>query len=250
MTKLSLWRPVLYVRSLLFLLLFWLNTIVYAVPMVLAFLLPLMWRYRLVKVYPQVSLWLLKVCCGVRYRIEGKENLPNTPAIVFAKHQSTWETLSFILCLPPAAYVAKRELLWIPFFGWGMASLRYITVDRKAGRKAIVHIVKQAKDRLARGLWIIVFPEGTRRPVGAPLQYKIGGAVMAVQTGVPVVPIALNAGEFWPRNGLIKWPGEITMSIGPLIETRDKQAEQVRDQVQLWIETKMAEIVTPNRFPY
>ncbi len=250
MTTCLLSRPVLYLRSLLFLLLFGLNTIVYALPMVLAFLLPLMWRYRLLKVYPLVSLWLLKVCCGLRYRVEGRENLPETPSIVFAKHQSTWEALGLILCLPAAAYVAKRELLWIPFFGWGMASLRYITIDRSAGRKAIVHIIRQARDRLARGLWIIIFPEGTRRPVGASLQYKMGGAIMAVKTGAAVVPIALNSGEFWPRSGFIKWPGEITLSIGPAIETRDKQAEQVRDEAQQWIETKMAEIVIPDRFPY
>ena len=250
MQNLKLSRPVLYLRSSVFLLLFSLLTVIYAFPMVFAFLLPLMWRYRLLKGYPITVLWLLKACCGLSHRIEGWENLPSEPAIVFSKHQSTWETMCLTAYLPAAAYVAKRELLWVPFFGWGMASLRFITINRSAGRKAVDQMVRQAKDRLKQGLWIVIFPEGTRRAAGAPPQYKIGGAVMATAAAAPVVPVALNAGEFWPRHSLIKWPGEITLSIGPTIESLEKTPEQVRQEAQTWIEQKMTEIAVPNRFPY
>ncbi len=250
MKKLHYSRPVLLLRSAVYLFVLTLNTVIYCGPMMLSFVTPLMWRYRIVKFYPLVNLWLLKVLCGLSYRIEGIENLPDSPAIIFSKHQSTWETLCFIARFPPAAYVAKRELLWIPFFGWGMAALRYITIDRSSGRKAIEKLVIQAKDRLARGLWIIVFPEGTRRPPGASPQYKIGGAVMAVESGALVVPVALNSGEFWPRHSLIKWPGEITLSIGPAIDTIGKKPEQVRAEARQWIEAKMEKIALSGRFPY
>lgn len=244
------WRPVLYLRSILFLAGFSVLTVVYAFPMMLSFAIPLLWRYRLLRLYPRITLWLLKVFCGLSHTIEGLENLPDRPSIIFSKHQSTWETLALSLYMPAAVYVAKRELLWIPFFGWGMAALRFITIDRSAGRKAIEQIVSQAKDRLARGLWVIIFPEGTRRAAGAAPQYKMGGAVMAAETGAPVVPVALNAGEFWPRHSLIKWPGKITLLIGPPIDTAGKTAEQIRDQSQTWIETRMGDISQPGRFPY
>ena len=250
MKRLSYNKPLLLLRSSAYLSMFMITTLIFCVPMMLSYLVPLLWRYRLVRIYAMVNLWMLKVLCGLSYRIEGMVNLPGAPAVIFSKHQSTWETFCFIVELPAAAYVAKRELLWVPFFGWGMSALNYITIDRSSGRKAIEKIVAQARDRLARGLWIIVFPEGTRRPAGAPPQYKIGGAVMAVETGVPVVPVALNAGEFWPRHSLIKWPGEITMSIGPAIDTAGKKAEQVRDEARQWIEAKMEQLTVPGRFPY
>ena len=250
MTALSLSKPVLYARSSLFMLCFSLLTVVYAVPMVCSWVLPMLWRYRVLRPYPKITLWLLRMICGLKHTIEGLDNLPERPAIIFSKHQSTWETLALTAYLPAAAYVAKRELLWVPFFGWGMASLRFITIDRSAGRKAVEQIVDQAKDRLSKGLWIIIFPEGTRKAAGAAPQYKMGGAVMAAETAAPIVPVALNAGEFWPRHSLIKWPGTITMSIGPAIQTENKSAEQIRDESQTWIESKMTEISVSQRFPY
>ncbi|MEM7292458.1 MAG: lysophospholipid acyltransferase family protein [Pseudomonadota bacterium] len=243
-------KPLLYVRSSIFLVCFAATTIVLAFPVVFSFLFPLMWRWRLVRIYPTINLWLLKVICGLRYRVEGRENVPSEPSVIFCKHQSTWETLGLTLQFPPAVYVAKRELLYIPFFGWGAAALRFITIDRSAGRKAVEKIVEQARDRIARGLWVIIFPEGTRRPVGAPPNYKLGGAVLATEVGVPIVPVAVNAGEYWPRHSLIKWPGEVVMSIGPPIYPEGKSPEQVRDEAQAWIEGKMAEITVLNRFPY
>ena len=250
MSGLKYWRPVLYLRSMVFFGLFACYTVGFAIPICLSAVLPIRWRYGIARGYPIVTLFTLRVICGLHYRVEGRENLPDTPSIVFSKHQSTWETLALTVQLPAATYVAKRELLWLPFFGWGMAALRFITIDRSSGRRAVEKIVEQARDRFASKLWIIIFPEGTRRPVGAAPNYKIGGAVTAVKTGVPVVPVALNSGEFWPRLSLIKWPGEITMAFGPAIDTTDRTPEEVRELASTWIEGKMQEITRVDRFPY
>ena len=247
MRKIGLLLPVLYLRSTLFLITYTLLTIIYTLPMVCSAIAPLKWRYRMLKMYLYKTSCLLKWCCGLSYRVQGIENLPASPSIVFAKHQSTWETLSLQLFLPSAVYVAKRELLWIPFFGWGMSVLRFITIDRSRGSKAMTQLIEQAKDRLAKGMWIVIFPEGTRQSVGAPPNYKKGGAAIAARTGAPVVPMALNSGEFWPKHSLIKWPGEITVSIGPAIDTQGQKADAVMAQAQQWIEKETLKISRPNR---
>jgi 1-acyl-sn-glycerol-3-phosphate acyltransferase len=195
------------------------------------------------RVWPRFNLWALKLICGVSYKVEGAENLPTEPAIIFAKHSSTWETIALQLLVPPAVYVAKKELLYIPFFGWAMAVLNFITIDRSAGRKAIVFMVEQAKERLSRGLWIIIFPEGTRKGVADELDYKIGGAVMAAKTGVPVMPVAHNAGIFWPKNSFLKWPGVITVSFEPAIDVTGMGAKEILSSVQEVIEAKMARLM-------
>ena len=249
-SALSLSKPLLYLRGAIFLLLFAVATIFCAVPVIVSAVLPLMWRYKLLRLYPRTVLLLLRVCCGLSHRVEGVENLPDKPAVVFCKHQSTWETLAMVQHLPPAVFVAKRELLWLPFFGLGMIALQFITIDRRAGHRTVEQLIRQSADRLAKGLWVVIFPEGTRRPVGAPPRYKLGGAIMAVENGVPLVPVAVNSGEFWPRHSVIKWPGEIAMSIGPAIATEGKSPEQVRDEAQQWIEAEMEQISVPDRFPY
>ncbi|MEM7206605.1 MAG: lysophospholipid acyltransferase family protein [Pseudomonadota bacterium] len=235
-------RPVLYIRSLLFMFGFALCTICFAFPVTLSFLLPIKWRFAQIKVYCWLCVTWLRVCCGLRYRMEGVENVPNTPCVVFAKHQSTLETLVLTMHLVPAAYVAKRELVWVPFFGWGLAAVNQILINRASGRKAVAQIVSQARERLASGMWVIIFPEGTRRAAGAPPDYKIGGAIMAVETSTKILPVAINSGDFWPRHSLIKWPGEVVFSFGPLIDPEGLSPDQVREQVRDWIEPKMTEI--------
>ena len=196
------------------------------------------------------NVWGLRLICGVSWKVDGLENVPDQPCIVMSKHQSTWDAYFLPMTFYPAVYVAKRSLMYIPIFGWAIWVLKFIMIDRASGRSAVRQMVEQAKDRLARGRWILIFPEGTRRAVGAEPDYKIGGALVAKQTNTPVLPVAANAGEFWPRMGFIKWPGVITVIIGPLVSVEGKKSDQILAETQAWIESRMSEIVVPNRFPY
>jgi len=231
------------IRSAIFWVFFALSTIFVAVPVVLSVVFPLRVRFKIMHAWPHFNLWALKWICGVSYRVEGRENLPSGASLVCAKHSSTWETIALQLIVPPAVYVAKKELLYIPFFGWAMSVLNFVTIDRKAGRRAIKYMVDQAIDRFARGIWIIIFPEGTRKAVGDVPDYKIGGAVMAQKTGVLVVPIAHNAGIYWPKHSFLKWPGEIVVCILPPIESKGKKASVIVEEVQNVIEAKMQDLI-------
>ena len=187
-------------------------------------------------------LFLLWHLCGLRYRIIGRENIPATPSIILSKHQSAWETLAFQEIFPPQVWVLKKELLRIPFFGWGLAMTSPIAIDRSARKKALEQIVEQGKDRLKQGFWIVIFPEGTRIPPGQRGKYRIGGAWLATHTNVPVVPVAHNAGEFWGKNSFVKRPGTITVSIGQPIDPTGMEAGELNAQVEAWIETEMLRI--------
>lgn len=192
--------------------------------------------YYFARLWIRMNVHGLRIICGVRWDVQGAENIPDTPCVVFSKHQSTWETYFIPMLLVPATYVAKRSLAWIPIFGWALVALNMILIDRKSGRSAVRQMVEQARDRLARGRWIIIFPEGTRRPVGAAPNYRAGGAVVATELEAPVLPIALNAGEFWPRLGFIKWPGTITVRIGPTLSTAGRSVDDVLSEAEGWIE--------------
>lgn len=204
-------------------------------------------RYRVITGWCRLMTWLVWRVCGVRYRVEGLEYLPRAPAIILCKHQSAWETIALQGIFPPHVYVFKRELLRIPFFGWGLASLPMIAIDRGAGKGALAQVVEQGRARLAEGFWVVLFPEGTRVAPGQAARYKIGGAWLGCETGVPVLPVAHNAGECWPRNSFFKYPGEVVVSIGPAIQTQDKTAEAINDEVQHWIETRMR-VISPHRY--
>jgi 1-acyl-sn-glycerol-3-phosphate acyltransferase len=220
----------------------WLSTLIVAPLAVLTFPFPFVKRYAFITQWARFNLWWLRLTCRLTYRVQGRNNIPAGNAIVFCKHQSAWETLALQSIFPPQIWLLKRELLWIPFFGWGLAMLEPIAIDRSAGRKAIEQLVRQGKERLAAGRWVIIFPEGTRMAPGQTGRYGIGGAVLAAASGYPVVPVAHNAGEFWPRRGFIKRPGTITVSIGPVVETRGKDAEMIREEARAWIEHESREI--------
>ena len=168
------------------------------------------------------------------------ENLPRENCIVLSKHQSAWETLAFQVIFPPLCFVLKKELLRLPFFGWGLAMTSPIAIDRNAGREALRQIEEQGRARLAAGLWVVIFPEGTRVKPGERGKYNIGGAWLAAKTGVPVLPIAHNAGRVWPKNALIKRPGEIVVSIGPAIASAGRKAGEINAEAETWIEARMA----------
>lgn len=238
-------RPplLLYARATVFLLVLTGLTMVYCVPLcLLPWALPRNSLYRIARNWATVNLHALRWICGVRWRVTGCGNVPDEPVIVFAKHQSTWETLALAMLLPPQVWVVKRELLWIPFFGWGFARVRPIAIDRSAGRAAVEQMVEQGRERLAEGRCIIIFPEGTRVRPGQKVRYKMGGAVLAARTGRPVLPVAHNAGEFWPRHSYIKWPGCIDVVIGKPIATAGKTPEQINREVGAALEGMMDRI--------
>ena len=238
----------LYIRSAIYWLLMVLSGIVIGVLTVFTFPFPVDQRFKFARLWASMNLWLLQHVCRLTYTVEGRENIPDRGVVVLCKHQSTWETIALQIILPPVRWVLKRELLRVPFFGWGLAMLDPIAIDRAAGHKAVAQLIEQGGPMLDQGYWVIVFPEGTRTHPGKKRRFKLGGSILAVETGHAVVPIAHNAGEFWPRHSFLKWPGNITMRIGPAIETTGKTAEQVNAEVHDWIEAQMKEISDPSRW--
>lgn len=229
----------LFLRSLLFLLTKAVFTIPFSLLILLAAPVPALPRYRFITLWGRVVIWLAHWTVGIRFRVEGLENLPREPAVILAKHQSAWETIAFQQIFPPLSFVLKKSLLRIPFFGWGLALFSPIAIDRGAGREALRQLEAQGRERIRSGFWVLVFPEGTRMAVGEKGDYQVGGAYLAVKAGVPVVPVAHNAGHCWPKNAFIKRPGEITVLIGPAIATQGRKPVQVLAETEAWIEAAM-----------
>jgi 1-acyl-sn-glycerol-3-phosphate acyltransferase len=195
-------------------------------------------RNQLISGWARSMIWWLRVTCNVRHEISGMENIPDMPCIILAKHQSTWETFAFQAIFPTQVYVLKRELLWIPIFGWGLAMTSPIAINRASGREALKQLVSKGQARLAQGLWVVIFPEGTRMRPHQQGKYHIGGAWLACQTKTPVLPVAHNAGHCWPK-GFIKQAGVIKLHIGPAIATADLKADALNLKVEQWIEAQM-----------
>ena len=223
-------------RSTLFALALCIVTPPYAVFALLTAPLPRMTRYRLISGWSRLVIRLARWILGIEWRVEGRENLPSRPAVILSKHQSAWETMAFQLIFPPQVLVLKRELLWIPFFGWGLALMSPIAINRSRGMRALRTIARRGRERLAQGFWVVVFPEGTRVPPGAQREYHPGGAWLASASGAPVVPVAHNAGLLWPRNAFLKRSGTVTVRIGPPIEAADLDPKTINDLAKTWIE--------------
>ena len=231
------------IRSIIFLLVQLVTVIPWAFVCLACAPLPLHVRYRVTVQWPRAMTWAGRWICGMRWEVIGAENLPDGPAVLLPKHQSTWETFYLIWAMPrDLCFVFKRELLYVPFFGWGMALLKMIHIDRAQGRNAFESVVRQGAEQLAGGRWVIIFPEGTRFPAGVSGKYNSGGARLAIRTGAPVVPIAINAGRLWPKRTFIKKPGLITVSIGKPIESAGKTPERLTTEVENWIEAEMRRI--------
>ena len=210
----------------------------YAVLAWLVWPLPARMRYRIVTSWSHIMIALARSICGIGYRVVGR--LPKGgPYIVMSKHQSAWETLAFQVLFPPQVLVLKRWLLWLPFFGWGLATLSPITVERAAGTQTLRRLLAQGRDRLSQGFWVIIFPEGTRVRPGQRVRYQAGGAWLACKTNVPVIPVAHNAGRLWPKNGFLKYPGTITVRIGAPIDPTGLSPDELNRLVSEWIEREM-----------
>jgi len=223
-------------RSSLFSLALVLITPPYALIALATFPLPRMLRYRIISGWSRLVIHLARVIVGIECRIEGREHLPKRPAVILSKHQSAWETLAFQQIFPPQVHVLKRELLWIPFFGWGLALMSPIAIDRSRGVAALRSIARRGRERLAQGFWVVVFPEGTRVAPGERRPYQLGGAWLAAASGAPIVPVAHNAGRVWPRNAFLKRPGTVTVRIGPPIEPAGHDPKMLNALAETWIE--------------
>jgi 1-acyl-sn-glycerol-3-phosphate acyltransferase len=230
----------LFVRSFIFSIFSILSMLLYSLFVVTLFFMPLKVRHALVRGFLAAYLYMLKKVCLIDYEVTGLQHVPKgLPGIVLSKHQSTWETFFLPLVFKDPAIILKQELLWIPFFGWGLAAIDPIAINRRSKGTAMQQIIAKGKKCLDAGRWIIVFPEGTRTAPGTIGNYKLGGARLATATGHPVIPVAHNAGRYWPRRKFIKRPGTIQVVIGPVIETKDKTADEVLALAKDWIEETM-----------
>jgi 1-acyl-sn-glycerol-3-phosphate acyltransferase len=231
------------IGSLVFTVFLFLWTFLFAIFFVIACsMLPFPRRFALVRVWARVLLAMLKWTCGLDYRVEGLENLPPGNHIALWKHSSSWETIAMAVVFPQQVWVLKRELTWIPAVGWGIRQVHAIAIDRKAGHAAVGQVVAQGRERLAEGDWIIIFPEGTRMPPGQTRRYGVSGALLAAETGKLLVPVAHDAGRFWPRRGWRKRAGTIRVVIGPPVSATGRDPREANERVQSWIEATVARL--------
>lgn len=230
-------------RSLLFYLGMGLSLVVMLPVVFLVLPFPYRIRYCVLTRWGHFILWWLGRTCNLHYRVHGREHIPDVPAIIFSKHQSAWETLAFQRIFPPQTWVLKRSLFHIPVFGWGLKLLKSIGIDRSAGRKALQQVIEQGSERLREGIWVVIFPEGTRTAPGERRKYNPGGAMLAHKSGHALLPVAHNAGSFWRRNSFLKYPGTIDVVIGPLIDPANKSSAEINAQAEEWIENTLSGLV-------
>lgn len=229
-----------YLGSLLFTAYLFLSVFVFGLTALLAGLLPGRQSYRVAVAWAGSVLCLLETLCRLDYVVEGTEHLDRDNCVVLLKHSSSWETIALFKIFPRQTWVMKRELLWAPILGWVLSLLRPIAIDRKAGRAAVEQIVVQGCERLEQGYWIMIFPEGTRVAHGQVRRYGLSGALLGIESGRPIIPVAHNAGQYWPRRGWLKRPGTIRLIIGAPIQTGGREARELTDEVQQWIESTVA----------
>jgi len=217
------------------------STFIFGPLVLLCGAMPFAVRYEIANTWVRLAIWVARIFCGVRYQVEGLENIQGTPtAIVLCKHQSAWETIALRLFLPPQTALLKESLVKIPVWGWALAKLKPIAINRSNQRAALKALLQQGKACLDEGLWVVVFPEGTRTAPGETKKFNAGGALLAEKTGYPVIPIAHNAGHCWSRNSFLKYPGMITVKIGPPIATKGRKAADINQQAADWINQAMA----------
>lgn len=233
----------LFLRSLLYTAFLFASVLLHATWVLLARPFGYHAAYRSPYWWGRFNLAVLRVVCGIDYRVEGAEHIPRDRALIcYMKHTSAWETIAQVVLFPPQAWVHKRELMWIPVMGWALWVLDSIHIDRSAGHNAVRQVVDQGKEKLAAGHWVMIFPEGTRMPPGTTRRYGVSGALLARETDTAILPVAHNAGDYWRRNALLKHPGTVTVRIGKPIEPRGRSAADINREAQDWIEAQMKEL--------
>jgi 1-acyl-sn-glycerol-3-phosphate acyltransferase len=237
-----MFKAVLWLKSLLFYLLMTVTAIIYSTLLTLLWPLPFALKSRISRQWSKLNLRFGQVICGLDYQILGGEHLNSAPAVFMCKHESAWETIAFNGILPPGCFVLKKSLLLIPFFGWGMKLTRHIPIDRSKGIRAFKEVIKIGQERLNQGLSIIIFPEGTRVAPRSHPEFLKSGAALAKATGYPIIPVAHNAGLCWRKNSFIKYPGLITIVIGPPITTKDYTIDQINEMTHAWVKAQMEQI--------
>ena len=236
----------IFFRSLAFFVLFITNTLLFAsIGFIVGWFLPGNKKFIIDTYWSRSTLWLLAVVCDLKHRVEGMENLTNQACIIASNHQSTWETIALAsLIKRPKVWVLKRELLFIPIFGWVMIHFKPIAINRKSGRQAVKQVIQDGTQRLKEGYSVIIFPEGTRVALNETKRFGIGAAMLAERSGYPLLPIAHNAGLFWKRRGIIKYPGIIDVKIGPMIETKGLKVGDINQTLEAWIDTNRKSLPT------
>ena len=235
------------IRSLIFTAFMMVSALVFGGFMALCFWLPYRAQFAIARTWARIVFWMLGKVCGLNWTVEGRENIPAGNHVVMSNHTSAWETVAQFLIFPPQVWVLKRELLWIPLIGWGLKLLRPISINRGAGHRAVKQVIEQGKERLADGLWIIIFPEGTRIVAGETRKFGVSGFVLATETGKYVVPLSHNAGDFWVRRGILKKRGTVRVVIGKAIESAGKDPRDLNDEVRRSIEAGLARIAAEHR---
>jgi 1-acyl-sn-glycerol-3-phosphate acyltransferase len=242
---------ILFLRSLLFNLFAWLTILLGATVVLLTFWAPQRFHWWVCVGWCRFATWSLNFFCGIDVAVEGRENIPDEPCLIMLKHTSTFETFWHVTIFPQTAWVVKREMMWIPLIGWAIyLALDPIAINRESGRSAIKQVIEQGKEKFARGIWVSVFPEGTRMPPGKTRKYGSSGAALARDAGVKILPIAHNAGDLWRRRSFIKRPGTVRVRIGPLIDPAERPPKEVNLIAQEWIETQMHEISSAYKEKY
>ena len=230
-------------RSFLFLTFSMTTVVLYAAVILLLFWAPRSWSWAVCVNYCRLALWAGGFFCGLRFVVEGEENIPDSPSVIMIKHTTVLETYGHVPVFPRTAWVLKRSIVNVPIMGWAIGMLfDPIAIDRSAGRQAVRQVIEQGKARLAAGTWVTVFPEGTRVQPGETRPYGVSGAALAKEAGVVIVPVAHNAGDFWRRREFTKRPGTVRFCIGPPIRTDEQTPKEINLTVQNWIESKMREI--------
>ena len=230
------------ILSLIFTVYMMLSACVFGLIMTLCFFLPYRVQFQIARTWARILFWLLDKLCGLNFVVEGRERIPAGNHIVMSNHTSAWETVAQFLIFPPQVWVLKRELMWIPFIGWGLKLLRSISINRGAGHRAVNQVIEQGKARLADGLWIVIFPEGTRVVAGTKRKYGVSGAMLAIAAHKFIVPLSHNAGEFWVRRGILKKRGTVRVVIGEPIDATGKDPRQLNEQVRESIDAGLARI--------
>ena len=238
--------PLVWLRSLLYLLFMYLSTAVFALAVALVGALGHRVCYPLAVRWAIVNLWMLDKLCGLRFEVEGAEHIPAEASVLYWKHESVFEIMAGAVIFPRQTWVVKRELMWLPIFGWGMFFMRPIAINRRAGRSAVKQVMSQGRQRLAEGLSIVIYPEGTRVLPGQTQRFGISGAALAKAAGRPLVPVAHNAGDFWPRRSVLKKPGTVRVVIGAPIDPSDLSHEEITGRARDWIATQVDRI-SPGR---